>query len=417
MAAAIWDTHVFIVLLVTVGFLLAAYYWFVSPQSASRLRMPDAPCAIACGTGGYEVLRSVECASTRGAPAAFNDVRDDELVTVLVTAAGVNYADVCIRWGLYASWKKFGGGRRSSAEGDAADVPGFEFSGIVEEVGGAVVDFKVGDAVFGVTLFGGYSTRIVVPGHALFALPRRLTLSQAAAFPCTALTAWYAVCQQAEPIAAASWVLIHSAAGGVGSMLVQICKLKGWSVVGVVGKPHKIQACRDFGADIVIDKHGKSTANMWAEIDAYCPDGFAAVFDANGVSTLAGSFARLAPCGKLIVYGFHSMLPRSGGVLTAAHWLGMAWDWLRTPRFNPLDMTAANKSVLAFNLSFLFARRDILEDAMGTLLGWLDEGALRVPHVREFQLAEVRMAHAALESGLTVGKLVLLPTPCPAVTR
>ena len=382
---------------------------FAAPRRATVLSMPDGPCAIACGTGGYEVLHAVQSTSSRGAPEAFVGVKDEDLVTVRVSAAGVNYADVCIRWGLYASWQKFGGGRRTSAGSEAADVPGFEFSGVVETVGAAVVDFKVGDAVFGVTLFGGYSSRIVVPAHMLFALPPELTLSEAAAFPCTALTAWYAVCHQAEPIAASSWVLIHSAAGGVGSMLVQLCKLKGWNVVGVVGKPHKVRACVELGSDVVIDKHGKSIVEMWSEIDAVCPGGFAAVFDANGVSTLAGSFARLAPCGKLIVYGFHSMLPRSGGVLTAVHWIGMAWDWLRTPRFNPLDMTAANKSVLAFNLSFLFARRDILEDAMGSLLGWLCDGSLRVPNVTEFALAEVKLAHAALESGLTVGKLVLLP--------
>ena len=68
--------------------------------------------------------------------------------------------------------------------------------------------------------------------------------------------------------------------------------------------------------------------------------------------------------GRLIVYGFHSMLPRSGGVLGVWEWLKMAWDYVWTPRFNPLDMTATNRSVMAFNLSFLFSQQDVLQRAM-----------------------------------------------------
>ena len=88
----------------------------------------------------------------------------------------------------------------------------------------------------------------------------------------------------------------------------------------------------------------------------------------------------------------------------------MGRDYLRTPRFNPLEMTAANKSVLAFNLSFLFDRQDIFEPAMDKILDWVDSGKLRVPAVADYALADVRRAHAALESGQTVGKLVLIPT-------
>ena len=164
---------------------------------------------------------------------------------------------------------------------------------------------------------------------------------------------------QASPIARGDWVLVHSAAGGVGSMLVQMCKIKGWRVCAVVGATHKIEFCQSLGADCVIDK--SASRNWWAEAKKFAPRGFSAVFDANGVETLSQSWAHLAPCGKLIVYGFHTMLPKYGGVLGPLQWLKMGRDWLRTPRFNPLHMTASNRSVLAFNLSFLFDRRDIFE--------------------------------------------------------
>ena len=372
----------------------------------------NAPAAVACSVGGYDALTGATLGAhgaTRGAAQSFEGVPDEELVTVKVAAAGINYADICLRWGLYDSWNQFGGGLRPGQEGPGAkgDVPGFEFSGTIAEVKpGASHNLKVGDEVFGATMFGGYSSRLVVPGHLAFQRPEQLSATAAGAFTCVAMTAWFAVQQQAQPIARGHWVLVHSAAGGVGSMLVQICKIKGWRVLAVVGAPHKISACHALGADAVVDK---SSQDLWAEAKSIAPEGFAAVFDANGVGTIKQSYEHLAPCGKLIVYGFHTMLPRKGGVIGLKQWLGMARDYLRTPTFNPLSMTAANKSVMSFNLSFLFQRRDLLEVAMGDVMEWVASGALTVPKVTSFKLDEVRAAHAALESGTTVGKLVLIP--------
>ncbi|WP_224240382.1 zinc-binding dehydrogenase [Hyalangium gracile] len=184
-------------------------------------------------------------------------------VLVATEAIGVNYADCVIRMGLYASAKEFVGW---------PITPGFELQGA---------------KVFGVTLFGGYSTHVVVPRHQLFPLP-----------------------------------------------------------------------------------------------------------------------AHLASLGKLVIYGFHSMLPRQGGWPS---WLKLAWDWLRTPRYNPLTLTNDNTSVLAFNLSYLFEQRDILSSAMARMLAWVEEGKLVAPPVSRFPLDQVADAHRALESGTTVGKLVLVP--------
>jgi synaptic vesicle membrane protein VAT-1 len=104
------------------------------------------------------------------------------------------------------------------------------------------------------------------------------------------------------------------------------------------------------------------------------------------------------------VYGFHSMLPREGG---RPSWSRLAVDWLRTPRFNPLALTNDNASVLAFNLSYLFERRDVLAEGMARLLAWVEEGRLVAPPVTRYPLEQVADAHRALESGRTVGKLVL----------
>jgi NADPH:quinone reductase-like Zn-dependent oxidoreductase len=162
-----------------------------------------------------------------------------------------------------------------------------------------------------------------------------------------------------------------------------------------------VEAARALGADVVIDK---SQGPLWKAAEEASPRGYDVVLDANGVSTLKESWNHLAPAGKLVVYGFHSMLPKQGGL---PNWPSLAWDWLRTPRFNPLDMTTSNRSVLAFNLSFLFDRQEILAEAAGQLLSWLEAGRLKMPAVQVFPVENVADAHRALESGTTVGKLVL----------
>ena len=128
------------------------------------------------------------------------------------------------------------------------------------------------------------------------------------------------------------------------------------------------------------------------------------MFDANGPETLAQSYAHLRPTGKLLVYGFHTLLPKQGGRI---NYLKAAPGLLRMPRFSPLRMTTENKGVVAFNLSFLFDRMDLLHTAVNDLTAWVEAGNIRVPQVRSYALADVAQAHRALESSETTGKLVL----------
>lgn len=308
-------------------------------------------------------------------------------------AIGVNYADCVIRMGLYASAKEYVGW---------PITPGFEFSGTVESVGAGVEDLRPGDRVFGVTRFGGYATHVTVARHQLFALPSTLTMEQAAGFPAVFLTAYFALFELAHPRPGAT-VLVHSAAGGVGSALLQLGRVAGCRMVGVVGGTHKVEAARALGAEVVIDK---SREDLWKAAEAAAPRGYDVVLDANGPSTLRDSYRHLASPGKLVIYGFHSMLPRKGG---RPNYAKLAWDWLRTPRFDPLTLTNDNTSVLAFNLSYLFEQRYVLEECMARLLTWVEEGKVVSPQVTKFPLDAVADAHRALESGTTVGKLVLVP--------
>ncbi|MCA9687150.1 MAG: zinc-binding dehydrogenase, partial [Myxococcales bacterium] len=279
-------------------------------------------------------------------------------------------------------------------------TPGFEVAGTVKAVGEGVTDLAVGARVFAVTLFFGYASEVRVARDKVFALPEGLSFEQAAGVPAVYLTAYYGLIELARP-RAGQRVLIHSAAGGVGGALVQLAKLTGCEVTGVVGGAHKVEAARGFGADHVIDK---SSEDLWAAAERYAPGGYDIVCDANGVATLGQSYAHLRTPGKLVVYGFHTMMPKTGG---RPNWLKLAWNWLRTPSFNPLDMTTRNKSVLAFNLSSLFEKTSLLTEHMEQLAELIARGDLKPPPVTSLPLEEVAEAHRRLESGQTVGKLIL----------
>ena len=332
--------------------------------------------------GGYDRLVIEEHPDPAAGP--------DE-VLIEVAAIGVNYADCVTRMGLYASARQYVG---------YPITPGFEVAGRVIRTGSAVHDLAEGTSVIAITRFDAYATRLVVKRHQVIPLPGALSMAEGAAFPGVSLTAWFALFELAHPHAGDT-MLVHSAAGGVGSMLVQLGKVAGCRVVGVVGASHKVTALQALGADAVIDK---SARPLWEEAERLSPDGYDVVLDANGVATLKQSYNHLAPVGKLVVYGFHSMLPRRGGI---PHRLRLAWDYWRTPRFSPFSLTTRNRSVLGFNLSFLFDRTQTLQQGLRQLLQWLDEGRLTAPQVTTYPFERVADAHRDLESGQTVGKLVL----------
>lgn len=333
--------------------------------------------------GGYERLRVEEAPDPTPEPGQ---------VLVDVDAIGVNFADCITRMGLYASAKQFVG---------YPITPGFELAGTVRAVGKGVNDLEPGAVVMGLTLFNAYQSMICLPRRQVFRVPYQWSMAQAAAFPAAYLTAWYALFELAN-VRMDSKVLVHSAAGGVGQALVQLAKLAGCQVAAVVGAPHKTAAVEALGADIVIDK---STEALWDTAGLFAPEGFDAIFDANGVSTLRDSYEHLAIGGKLVIYGFHSMFRKRHG---RAPWFKLVSGWLRTPRFNPLHMTQSNRSVLAFNLSFMTHRHDVLDRGMQRLLAWANAGELSPPQVEPFAFDDVASAHRALESGSTIGKLVLL---------
>jgi NADPH:quinone reductase-like Zn-dependent oxidoreductase len=149
----------------------------------------------------------------------------------------------------------------------------------------------------------------------------------------------------------------------------------------------------------------KSSQNLWSEVEKIAPDGLDAVLDGNGYITLRDGLKHLRANGKLIAYGFHSMFPRKHGF---PNLLKLAIDYFRTPRFNPLGMHDKNYSLVTFNLSFLFNRTDLLKIAMDDLVAWFTEGKISLPPITTYPFTNSAQAHRDLQSGTTVGKLVLV---------
>ena len=333
--------------------------------------------------GGYEQLRIEKHPDLTPCPGE---------VLIEVEAIGINYADCVTRMGLYASARQYVG---------YPITPGFEVAGRVAACGAGVDDLDNGTPVIGISRFGAYATQVAIPRQQVFTLPGKLSIAEGAGFPAVFLTAWYALFELAHPHSG-DRILIHSAAGGVGGALVQLGKLAGCHVTGVVGAGHKTNTVYKSGADEVIDK---SHQDLWQEANRISPDGYQVILDANGPSTLAQSYRHLAPMGKLVVYGFHGMLPRTGQRMNR---IKLAWDYLRTPRFNPFRLTTENRGVLGFNLSFLFDQPAVLLEGMSQLLKWIDSGRISPPQLRTYPLNQVADAHRALESGQSTGKLVLV---------
>lgn len=304
---------------------------------------------------------------------------------VRVRAAGINFAEVFCRLGLYR------------AAPPPPFVPGFEFAGEVVDVGPECA-WRPGDRVLGVTRFGGYQGGLIADGGRLRAIPDGWSFEEAGGFPAAALTAAYGLYELGR-LRAGERVLIHSAAGGVGSVAVQVARARGAVVVGTCGSDAKLPVLEKLGCEVAINyKQGDWAAAVQERLGPVD-----VVFDALGGPFLRPGYDLLRPRGRLICYGFGSMTPLGD----RPSWPRLAWQWLRTPRFSPLPLVSDNRSIAGFNVLLLWDALSILSELMDETLALASSGQLRVPVSEAAPFHEVGRLHAALQGGQTTGKLVL----------
>jgi NADPH:quinone reductase-like Zn-dependent oxidoreductase len=308
-------------------------------------------------------------------------------VRVRVRAAGINFADLMARVGLYP---------------DAPKLPcvvGYEASGVIDQVGTGVNGHKVGDRVFGMPRFGGYTDTLVIGEDQVFSMPEKMTFEEAAALPVVYLTA-YNMMLFTGTVRPGSSVLIHSAAGGVGTAAVQIAKTRGCTIFGTAS-PGKHDHLRKVGVQHPID----SGADYAARVRAVVGDrGVDLILDPVGGKSWSVGYDLLAPCGRLVAFGLSSAA--SGKKRSLLH---AAAQVLKVKKWSPMKLMDDNKTVAGTNMGHLFGRLDLLRPQFEALLAMYEAGQI-APHVdRTFPFAEAAAAHHFIHDRKAIGKVLLVP--------
>ena len=307
-------------------------------------------------------------------------------IRVRVHAAGINFAEVFCRLGLYkhAPPPPF--------------VAGFEFAGEVVDVGPEVTDFCAGDRVLGATRFGGYQGGLLADASRVRLIPDGWTMEEAAALPAAALTAAYGLLE-AGRLRSGERVVIHSAAGGVGSTAVQIAHAVGAEVVGTAGSDAKLPLLEEMGCRVVLNyKKGAWTEHVRdavGEVDV--------VFDALGGRYVREGYGLLRPNGRLVSYGLGTMTPAG----KRPNWLKLAWQFTQIPRFSIFPMISENRTVSGFNVLLLWDQIALLGGLFDRCMQWGREGKLKARVSQVVPYTDAGEVHAAMQSGSTTGKLVL----------
>jgi NADPH2:quinone reductase len=322
--------------------------------------------------GGPEVLRLVDVDDP--APAAGETL-------IRTGAVGVNFGEIIIREG------------GASLPISLPLIPGSEAAGTVAALGRGVSDLRVGDRV-AVPLFvtgrldGGYAEFITAPAAILVPLPPAVSFEQAAAVQMQGLTA-LSMLDRDPP--RGKTVLIHAAAGGVGSYLVQLARIRGAAqIIATAGSPTKLDVATRLGADAAIDY----TEPDWTDrvAAATAGDGPDIIYDPVGGDVRKRSFEVLAPLGTLLIYGIAA-----------------------TRTFEPIDaaqlasMYMKCQTVTAFSLWPVINSGDELRRGLDELLAMLVNRRIEAVIGRSYPLAAAADAHRALRARETVGKVVLLP--------
>ncbi|MGW6376365.1 zinc-binding dehydrogenase [Rhodococcus sp. NPDC055112] len=304
-------------------------------------------------------------------------------VRIDVRAAGVNFADVMARLGLYA---------------DAPPLPsivGYEVAGTIAEVAPDVVGLAFGDRVFAGTRFGGYAEQVCADARDVVALPDSLSFEQGAAIPVNYATAWAGLIGYAN-LLEGERVLIQAAAGGVGIAATQIAKHHGAEVYGTAS-PGKHDAIRGFGVDVALDYRKRGWDSGLPPMDV--------IMDAIGGESLRRSYGLLRPGGRLVAFGASSVVAGDKRNLLKA-----APQALRMMRgFNLIDQMSESKAVIGLNMLRLWDDRGTLEPWITPLRGLIENGVVAPVVSDAVPFADAPEAHRILTERRNVGKVVLVP--------
>jgi NADPH2:quinone reductase len=294
-------------------------------------------------------------------------------VRITQKAIGVNFIDTYFRKGIYP-WPT------------TPLIPGGEASGIVESVGSGVADFKPGDRVAYVLPMGAYRTRRVVPAERLVKLPDAVEFDAAASLMLKGLTTQFLL-TSCYAVKAGDTVLVHAAAGGVGSLMGQWLKLLGATAIGTAGSAEKVAFAQANGYSHVIDYRAEDFVARVQQITG--AKGCDVVYDSVGHDTWRGSLKCLKPRGMFVHFG------QSSGMIT---------DF----KFSDLAGGGSLYATRPTLFDYIKSRDDLARRA-ADLFAKVASGQLKAHVGQRVALSDAAQAHRDLEARRTVGSTVLLP--------
>ena len=308
-------------------------------------------------------------------------------VRVAVEAFGLNYADVSARHGLYQ---------------DAPPMPsilGYEVVGRVDALGSGVDHLRVGQRVTALTRFGGYATHALTDARAAALVPDDMDVGVAVALPTQGCTAYY-MAEEMVRLHPGDHVLVHAAAGGVGTLLVQLCKRRGCVVYGTAGSSDKLGVLRDLGVDHPINYRDADFAAEVRRLRGAV--GLDVIFDSIGGTTTRKGMTLLGAGGRMLCFG------------AADHTPGLLQP-LRSLRFlasfgfiHPVLFMLRSRGLIGVNmLRIADSRPEVLQRCLQAVVDLSLKGELRAVIGGRFPAEQLSAAHALLESRRSTGKIVV----------
>jgi len=313
--------------------------------------------------GGPEVLKIAEIPKPEVKPG---------MVLIKVRAAGINFADTLFRRGQYMMQPTF------------PDTPGLEAAGVIEAVGDGVTNLKPGQrvAAMGSKMYAEYA---LAPATQVVPIPDSMNFEEGAAFPIQVLTAWHML-HTSHKTERGQTVLVHSAAGGVGVVAVQIAKAAGARVIGTVSSDSKVGLVKEHGADEVINYATHDFAEETNRLTG--GRGVDLILDAVGATTMEKGLTCLAPFGHLILYG------RAGGP---------------PEPLNLFRLFERSVKVSGFTLYAVAPAPEVMRRGIEESLRLIAEKKVRIVIGKTLPLAQAAEAHRFMESRQSIGKLLLIP--------
>ncbi|WP_242917879.1 alcohol dehydrogenase catalytic domain-containing protein [Pontibacter liquoris] len=306
-------------------------------------------------------------------------------VCVKVRAIGLNFADIFAMQGLYSATPK------------GPFIPGLEFAGEIVAVGEQVTEWQVGDRVMGATKFGGYVSHINSHHRYVIPLPNEWSFEEGAGFLVQGLTAYYALTALGDLQQGMS-VLIHSAAGGVGILANRICKKYNAYTIGSVGDARKVDfLLQQEGYDQVLVRDNAFYDKLMQALDGRP---LRLIMECIGGKILMQGWKAMAPMGRMVVYGNASFSSHGD----KPNYPKLIWKYFKRPKIDPLRLPTQNKSLMGFNLIYLYEQTDM----MHRMLDQLQALALKPQHVGQvFPFEKMHEAIHLFQQGKTVGKVVV----------